>query len=76
MIEKQYTKEIGHPSRTVMISEGYTADYVEWLEKLYDIEHRRRVAAEKVILCRECYVDRVTNELIKNWQSIIKERVK
>jgi uncharacterized protein (DUF111 family) len=38
-----------------------------------EYEHRRRVAAEAVILCRECYTVDHVNELTKNWQSIIKE---
>jgi len=79
-LEEQYKEETGNESKYGeeigiwgAAAGEYSKYYVAWLEATLDLEHRRRVAAEAVILCRECYtVDRV-NELIKNWQSIIKE---
>ena len=49
----------------------YTDDYVKWLENKLDIEHRRRVAAEKVIANEDIRLD--DDEDYNNWQSIKQE---
>ena len=55
----------------------YSKYYVAWLESTLDLEHRRRVAAEKTILeMRSLWVKDIDFEMgynYKKWQSIIKE---
>ncbi len=83
-LEEQYKEETGNESKYGeeigiwgAAAGEYSKYYVAWLESTLDLEHRRRVAAEKTILeMRSLWVKDIDFEMgynYKKWQSIIKE---